>query len=247
MLKQLLMSLVLAIAIASPAVAQQVARDVDIATPDGLTLRATYFDPGIPGPGLLLFHQCAPTASRAGWERTARILRQSGFHVVTLDWRGFGDSDGDLPGAGTSLEAFLTFIRGLWIGDAEASLSFLRSRPGVDESRIGTMGSSCGMLMSLELAAAHPEIKAQVLVTGPVDDTALKQLQASSGLPRLGVLPRDDPSFEFMRQIEEVILPDAGRMFYAPDGAGHGSVIFDDYPELRGMVAHWLSIHLGEG
>jgi pimeloyl-ACP methyl ester carboxylesterase len=167
--------------------------------------------------------------------------------VLTLDWRGFGDSDGELPGAGTSLEAFLTFIRGTWMGDAEASLTYLRSRPGVDGSRIGTMGSSCGMLMSLELAAAHPEIKVQVLVTGPVDDIALEQLRESSGLPRLGILPRDDPSFEYMRQIEEVILPDAGRMFYVPDGAGHGSEIFDNYPEVRGMVAHWFSMHLGEG
>jgi alpha-beta hydrolase superfamily lysophospholipase len=216
--------------------------DVPLRGEDGALLGATYFDPGQSGPGLLLLHQCQGGATRGDWTNTARVLQKSGFHVVTLDWRGYGDSQGTVP-TGNSLEEFLAAIRDAWHSDLELALAKLQSMPNVEADRIGTMGSSCGMLMSLGLSENHPEVLAQVLVTGPVDDVALDQL-AKISIPTLGLLGRDDPSMKFMERIEDITVPRKGRMLFVPEGAGHGAEIFDNVPELPAMIAAWFQFHL---
>src|SRR5262245_47640318 len=74
-----------------PAAAQS--RVVDLAAPDGLMLKATFFSAPSRGPGVLLLHQC--DRQRAIWDGLAQRLAAAGIHVLTMDLRGFGDSAGD--------------------------------------------------------------------------------------------------------------------------------------------------------
>src|SRR6202167_3431576 len=68
-------------------------RVVDLTAPDGTHLKATYFDAGKPGPGVLLLHQC--NRDRKVWDGLATQLSAAGINVLTLDYRGFGESAGD--------------------------------------------------------------------------------------------------------------------------------------------------------
>src|ERR1700688_4248792 len=68
------------------------ARVVDLKASDGITLKATYFGAGKPGPGVLLLHQC--NRQRKVWDDLAERLAASGLNVLTVDFRGFGESGG---------------------------------------------------------------------------------------------------------------------------------------------------------
>ena len=67
-------------------------RVVDLAATDGTKLKATFFSAGKPGPGVLLLHQC--NLQRKGWDDLAAQLATAGISVLTLDYRGYGESEG---------------------------------------------------------------------------------------------------------------------------------------------------------
>src|SRR5579864_4210512 len=66
---------------------------VDLTASDGVHLKATYFAAAQPGPGILLLHQC--NRQRKVWDDLARQLAAAGIHVLTLDYRGYGESGGE--------------------------------------------------------------------------------------------------------------------------------------------------------
>ncbi|MDQ3070615.1 MAG: hypothetical protein M3R55_12920 [Acidobacteriota bacterium] len=65
---------------------------IDLKAPDGAALKATYFSAGKPAPALLLFPQC--NQDRRSWMSFAQKAAASGFHVLTVDYRGHGESGG---------------------------------------------------------------------------------------------------------------------------------------------------------
>ena len=65
-------------------------RVLDLTTPDGTTLKATDFAASKPGPGVMLFHHF--NRDRKMSEELAPRLVAAGLYVLTLDFRGYGDS-----------------------------------------------------------------------------------------------------------------------------------------------------------
>jgi hypothetical protein len=88
--KTLFMLLVPAFAIA----AQQAPAPhvVDLMAPDGLKLKGTFSGAGASGPGVLLLHQC--NRQRKVWDDLATRMTAAGMNVMTVDLRGYGDSEG---------------------------------------------------------------------------------------------------------------------------------------------------------
>ena len=72
--------------------APSAARTIDLTSPDGIAIKASYFSPGRPGPGLLLLHAC--NRDRSSWNGLATAAAERGFHVLALDYRGYGQSGG---------------------------------------------------------------------------------------------------------------------------------------------------------
>src|SRR6202030_1168012 len=68
-------------------------RVVDLTAGDGTKLKASYFAAAKPGPGVLLLHQC--NRQRKIWDGLGQQLAAVGINVLTLDYRGFGESGGD--------------------------------------------------------------------------------------------------------------------------------------------------------
>lgn len=64
---------------------------------DGVTLDATYFAGSQPGPGLLFLNMCDPSRDQSEWNDVATALAHKGYHILIFDYRGFGQSDGDMP------------------------------------------------------------------------------------------------------------------------------------------------------
>ncbi|WP_410013465.1 alpha/beta hydrolase [Sodalis sp. C49] len=73
----------------------------------------------------------------------------AGYCVVTFDYRGFGDSEGD---AGR-------IVPERQIEDIMAVLDWCQAQPGIDARRIALWGTSLGGCHVIEVAARRPEIK----------------------------------------------------------------------------------------
>jgi pimeloyl-ACP methyl ester carboxylesterase len=116
-----------------------VARRLEFRLDTGLTLVAdAYGDPGaVP---VLFLHGGGQT--RHAWGGTARAVSEAGFHAITLDHRGHGESDWD-PEGDYRLEAFVADLRGVL-----AALG----RPGAPRSSAGPpylVGASLGGLTAM--------------------------------------------------------------------------------------------------
>src|SRR6516164_10640340 len=82
----------LALALAATAQETPAPQDVNLTASDGTKLKATYFAARKEGPGVLLMHQC--NQQRKKWDELAAKLAAAGIHVITVDYRGYGESGG---------------------------------------------------------------------------------------------------------------------------------------------------------
>ena len=147
---------------AAPVVAQT--RNVDLNAADGVVLKASYSSPGKRGPGILLFHQCSKNGSRRLWDGLATDLVAAGFHVMTFDSRGFGETGGTLPlpppparGAAGRAAVVLEIsgASSFPSGDGDAALAYLLAQNDVDPTRLAVGGSSCGATDSAIASVRH--------------------------------------------------------------------------------------------
>jgi hypothetical protein len=114
---------------------------ITVTTSDSLELEAAYI-PSKNRAAMIVY----PGATRT---EEAVMLARHGYGVLLLVPRGQGSSEGDI-------------VR--WAGDADllAGAEYLRSRPDVDDARIGAIGFSIGGEQLLEAAARSAAIKAVV-------------------------------------------------------------------------------------
>ena len=234
-------------------------RVVALTTRDGTVLKATYFSPGRPGPGVLLFHQS--NRDRKAWAPVARALAAAGIHTLTLDLRGFGDSDGTRYA--TLRRQDIGPARAHWPDDIEEAWQFLASRPEVDGKRIGLGGAGAdGVDNSVQAARRHPgEVRSLVLLSGETAFPGMRFLAGSPDLPALCVVADDDeypPTVEAMELLYQSLASPAKKLIHypgkkapwswfepfdigkVPATGGHGTDLFKGHPELPGVIADWF-------
>lgn len=228
-------------------------RVVDIKTPDGTVLKATYFTAAKPGPGVVLYHQGNRT--RQSWDDVARQLAAAGINVLTVDSRAHGES------GGTSDNYWKTS----WPSDLEVAFQYLSSQPAVNRKFIGAGGAgNLGAESAVETARRHPaEIKSLVLLSGETDRPGSEFLHQASQLPELFVAADNDEytpiqdamkllyvsassptkKFVYYSQAEEApwlwyeTFRDTGKV---PAQGGHGTDMFKPHPELPEIIVHWF-------
>ena len=215
-------------------------RIVDLRASDGVPLKATYFPAAKPGPGVLLFHQC--NGQRKMWDPLAHALNSVGINVLSLDYRGFGESGGprfdSLPQdqqQRTMTEAFSP--------DVEAAYQYLLAQPGVQHDKIGAGGASCGCNNAVQLARRHPEVKVLMLLSGGTNLDGRMFVHKSANTPVFTAAANDD-SFGgltiIMQWIFSLSTNSASRFQIYPTG-GHGAEMFAPHPDLPTLIARWFS------
>jgi dienelactone hydrolase len=219
-------------------VAQQVPapRVVDLTATDGTKLKATFFPAGKPGPGVLLLHQC--NQQRKGWDGLATQLAAAGISVLTLDYRGYGDSEGKAPKDLPPAEG-AKVLNEKWPGDVDVAYRYLVSQPGVNAHTVGAGGASCGVNQAIHLAIRHPEVKSLVLLSGNADREARQFLTASKKMPLLLSAAKDDDGAVELMEWLYSLSPNPGSKFLEyPDG-GHGVNIFAAHKDLPVLIVDW--------
>src|ERR1700677_889472 len=129
-LRILFFSLIVAFALRVVCAAQQppAPRVVDLSAPDGVILKATFFAAAQPGPGVLLLHQC--NRQRKVWDDLAGRLAASGINVLTVDFRGYGESGGKGPDKVSSVQEADQIVKELWPADVDLGFRYLQAQPG---------------------------------------------------------------------------------------------------------------------
>jgi len=213
---------------------------------DGITLDSTYFAPGQPGPGLLFLNMCDPSRDQREWNGIATVLADKGYHVLTFDYRGFGQSGGQRPTNLRSVDEAMPYWRKHWMSDVQTAYDTLISKEGVDSANMGIAGASCGVFMGLEFAIANQNIKSLVFLGGPTDKSQREQLSNMSDVPILlltgdesgpnevrGTLEWSDEVFEASNH------PDTRILKYKT--VTHGTKLFEHHPATEQMVIDWFS------
>jgi dienelactone hydrolase len=233
-------------------------RIVDLKAADGMPLKASFFAAARPGPGVLLLHQI--NRDRKSWDPVAAQLAAAGFHTLTLDLAGFGESGTPLHKL-TDVER--TKYQHGWPDDVDAALEYLGSQPGVDHNLIGAGGAGwLGVLYSVDAARRHPEqIKSLVLMSGETLRDGLQFLHQASQLPELFVFSDDDeypPTQDAMKLLYVTASSPSKKLVHyskaenapwlwyedssgkVPAHGGHGTDMFQPHPELPGIIIHWF-------
>lgn len=164
------------------------AEAVDLATGDGLSLRAWFVEAG-PTAVLLL---PGNAGNRAGRAPLARALADTGLSVLLVDYRGYGGNPGSPSDDGLAL-------------DARAAAAWLRDRPGV--RRVVYLGESLGAAVAVRLAVEHPP--AALILRSPFRSLAAVARVHYGPVP--GWLLRDAyPTEELIGRVDAPVLVVAG-------------------------------------
>ena len=123
------------------------------------TLSAVFTVPEGPGPFpcVVLSHGLVSSKESSKWVYLAELLLARGMASCRFDYHGCGESGGDIS------ETSLT-IR---VRDLESILDHLFSRPAVDNTKMGILGSSFGGATALVEAAKNPGIRCVALWATP--------------------------------------------------------------------------------
>jgi len=215
-----------------------------LAAPDGAKLAATYYSAGRPGPGILLCHQC--NMDRKSWNGLAEKLARAGFHVLTIDYRGFGESAGarhnDLPN-----DQRAKLVQQVWPGDLDVAYKYLAAQPGVT-GVTGAGGASCGVNNSIQLSRRHPEIKSLVLLSGNTDKAGRDHLKTKSSPPLLLAAADDDGNAVQLMEVLDAASNNPTNRFVEYKTGGHGAAMFVPHPELPDQIVAWYDATLlGKG
>lgn len=220
--------------------AQSQRRDVDLKAADGTLLKGTYFPAAKPGPGVMLLHMC--NSQRKVWDNLAGLLNARGIHVMTVDYRGFGESGGDRfaeasPNARQSMTQ-------QWPDDLDRVFNYFVAQPGVDSARIGVAGGSCGVNNAVTVARRHSEVKTLVLLAGGITPPSEEFLARVPWMPVMTVAAQDDGNaVDTMRWVIGFSGGTANRTKEYPNG-GHGTDLFPVHKELEPEIAAWFEQHL---
>ena len=214
-------------------------RTVDLTAADGTALKATFFAAGAPGPGVILFHQC--NQQRHNWDDLAERLAAAGINVLTVDYRGFGESGGGRF-AEINQQQRVEYVDQKWPGDMDVAFHYLVSQPGVTPGVIGAGGASCGVHQAIQLARRHPEVKSLVLLSGDTNRDGRHFLQESAKLPLFVSVADDDGDGDSTLAMEFLlgVSSNPGDKFVHYATGGHGTAMFAPHPELPGMIVDWF-------
>jgi dienelactone hydrolase len=203
-------------------------RDVRIPATDGQSLEATYYDPGRPGPAVIIFRNC--DQKRQANDSFARKLRDHGIHVVSYEYR-----DGLIAGRDW---------QGTRADDAKSVRNWLATNAAVDTTRLGAVGGSCGVHLALQFAMAFtPDVKAAVILSGPHTEQQRAFVARTSAFAILASASEGEGSEQYMRPIAEASRHPQSRLVVLK-GRSHGMLMLSDDTGLEPEALRWLADRL---
>jgi pimeloyl-ACP methyl ester carboxylesterase len=185
-------------------------------------------------------------ATKSSWRGFVPLLVQKGYHVLAIDLRGHGESDGGPDG----YQQFSDQEHEGSIRDIEGAVDFLKQR-GVDVARLTLIGASIGANLAVAFMALHHEIKTGVLLSAGTKYRGVDALHAIRDIvpsQRLFfVSSKDDigsygSNYDMNVQLMTALNQEVLREWVLYSDAGHGTNMFGkEEPDLAEKITEWVN------
>jgi dienelactone hydrolase len=206
---------------------------VAIRTDDGISLAATWYEPGARAPAVILVHMLHK--SRRDWDAVASSLASQGIGALAVDLRGHGESSGSIPEGETADYSVL-------VRDVIAARHYLSSRGDVQPSRVGIVGASIGANLAVLEAASDPTIASIALLSPSADYRGLRiEAAMKTYAKRPALLIASDDDAYASRSVKELQKAGTGiREALILNHAGHGTVMLGRDSDLARTLVDWF-------
>ena len=222
-----------------PATAQEATQ---IATNDGFRLTAFLWKQDVPSDAVLLLHQC--DSDQSMYARLAELLFAKGFHVVSVDYRGYGKSVNDefnLSKTKTR-RALENMIRDHDRGDLDSIMKFCLTDLKDDEHSISLFGASCGGDKVLYLAETYSgAVRAYGILSSRMDENTIERANGITGKPAIFIAAERDRRAYATALTGFRLSTSESSLFLAYKGAHHGNALFRLDPTLETSIADWFA------
>lgn len=172
----------------------------------------------------------------------AQILTAQGVAALRIDWRGRGQSMGEME-----YHSFTDEQRAQIYLDVKAALNFMASQPEVDRDRLAICAEEVSAEWAVAGSAGDPRVKALALISGRLSQKAREMLAQRDQIPTLCVVSKEDSQgFADMTSVyAESNHPESDFRVY--EDMGIGTTMFTlwryKYPDQKGV--DFLSKQLG--
>jgi dienelactone hydrolase len=192
-----------------------------------------------PAPGVVLLH--SGRSDRFALLGLERVLAESGFAVLNIDWRGRGQSVNK-----GSYFALATEDRARGSLDAKAALDHLAGQEGVDGDRLGAVGVIHGAEHAVGAALDDSRVKALVLLTGYAPRSERERAFLTAGGVQVMYVSCRGHSIvsAAMEQLHDASAPGTSRLLMY-DGGAIGYQLLDLDEGLGPDIVAWLREALG--
>ncbi len=205
---------------------------------DGTYIAARYYaSPGKVEPrGVILLHMFS--SNQNAWNNLAAELQDRNFEVITLDFRGHGESDGEEDGL-TEAD-YLAMV-----DDAAEAVEYLRD---IDtDMDIAVIGAGLGGNVGMQLADRDETIAAVVLVSPQHNYRGVKITKLNRAFTRpvyFTVSRFDAVSLAATETLFQDSPTEAKALRIAEEAKGRGTKLLNNTPKLRAAIIDWLEIVL---
>jgi alpha-beta hydrolase superfamily lysophospholipase len=208
-------------------------RAVIFQAPDGVPLAGMLYEASPrPAPAVVLVHMLG--RSKDEWIPIAERLQDQGVSALAIDLRGHGHSAGN----GAELPTM--------VGDVQAAVAWLSTRPGVRAASLGVVGASLGANLAGLAAANESPIRALALVSPSLDYRGLRldsaMLRKRAGRSVWLAASTEDPYA--LRTVRELAGDDALFEQRLSSVRAHGTPLLAADPDLARALVDWLKARL---
>ncbi len=187
---------------------------VNMQTEDSLNIVGDYFEGN--SKAVILLHMFQKT--KLSWRSFAEKLNGDGYSVLSIDFRGHGESDDNWKNFVE--KDFINMIQ-----DVKAAKAFLKMY-GIKE--IGIIGASIGANIALNYSIEDEDVRFVVLLSPGMNYKGINIENSDFNRPILIVVSKDDvQSFNDSKEILENISNEDKKIALF-ENAGHGTDMFKD-------------------
>lgn len=222
---------------------ETIEREVNFQTKDDWTIYGTLHLPvnassERPAPGVLLLHGAGHDRDAFAsfvYPGMAEILASQGVASLRIDWRGRGQSMGQLE-----YHSFTEAQRASIYLDVKAALNFMAAQPEIDQLRLAVCAEDVSAEWMVKGSKGDPRVKALVFLSGRLTDKTFDRFIAPlHQLPMLCAASREDKDgYALMGALREVFEgPESEFLDY--EDMGIGTAMFTawryKYPDEKGV------------
>ena len=211
---------------------------VGLVPDDGTYIAARYYSsPGkVEQRGVILLHMFS--SNQNAWNNLAAELQDRNFEVMTLDFRGHGDSDGEESALKEADYAQM-------VNDAAEAVEYLYDLNA--DMNIAVMGAGLGANVAMQLASRDESLAAAVLVSPQHNYRGVKitKLNKSFTRPVYFLVSRfDTVSLTATETLYQDNPATTKELRIAEEAKGRGTKLLNKAPKLRDAIIGWLEITL---